>query len=162
LKKIIVKKQSQVNELAEKFQMAKTIVAFDYHGLTVEKLTDLRSKLRENDCEVKVYKNNISRRAAEKVGFDGLQDGLVGAKAIALSYNDVVAPAKIINEFARANKNVKMQVGVIEGKVVGNKELIELATLPSRETLLTMLAVGMLAPVRDVAVGLNMLCESKE
>lgn len=162
MKKIIVKKQSQVNELAEKFQMAKTIVAFDYHGLTVEKFTDLRSKLRENDCEVKVYKNNISRRAAEKVGFDGLQDGLVGAKAIALSYNDVVAPAKIINEFARANKNVKMQVGVTEGKVVGNKELIELATLPSRETLLTMLAVGMLAPVRDVAVGLNMLCESKE
>ena len=153
----IERKAQQVDELTAKFKEAKTIVSFDYPGLTVERFMSLRRKLRDASCEVKVYKNNISRRAAIKAGFNTLSDDLVGAKAIALSYDDVVAPAKIIYEFSKANKQVVIHAGVIEGLVVGVDGIMALATLPSREGLLTQLAVGLYTPIRELAVGLNML-----
>jgi len=159
MKQSVIKKQQQVEELAAKFQEAKTIVAFDYPGLTVAQFTQLRHELRKEGCEVAVIKNNISRRASEAAGIGELADSLTGAKAIVIGYNDVVAPAKIVYEFAKTNKVVKIQAGVVEGKVVDAAGINELATLPSRETMLTMLAAGMLAPVRDIAVGLNMLVE---
>lgn len=103
-RQIIKRKINEVEQLSEKFQNAKTIVSFDYAGLNVEAFTSLRSELRKAGSELKVYKNNIARRAAEKVGFDELVDNFVGAKAIAISYDDVVAPAKIIFDFAKSNK----------------------------------------------------------
>ncbi len=158
----IAKKAEQVQELQDKLGRAATVVAFDYPGLTVEEFTNLRGQLREAGCEVAVYKNNISRRASIAAGFDALADSLVGPKAIALSYDDVVAPAKVIYDFAKDNKNVVMQAGIVEGKIASIEVLNELATLPSRETLLTMLAAGLLAPVRELAVGLNMISEESE
>ena len=153
----VTKKIEQVDELTAKFKEAKTIVSFDYPGLTVENFMKLRKQLRAANWECKVYKNNISRRAAIKAGFDALSPNLVGAKAIAISFDDVVAPAKIIYEFSKANKQVVIHSGVIEGSVVGLDGIMALATLPSREGLLTQLAVGLLTPLRELAVGLNMI-----
>ncbi|MCR3906003.1 MAG: 50S ribosomal protein L10 [Tenericutes bacterium] len=153
----IERKAEAVRELSEKLGRAATVVAFDYPGLTVEQFTNLRNQLREADCEVTVYKNNISRRASIAAGYDALADTLVGAKALAISYSDVVAPAKIVYDFAKTNKVVQIQAGIVEGKVVNVDVISELAMLPSRETLLTMLAVGMLTPVREIAIGLNMI-----
>lgn len=161
MRESVAKKAKAVEELTAKFNEAKTIVAFDYPGLTVEQFTKLRVLLREAGCEVGVYKNNISRRASEAAGIGELASDLVGAKAIIMGFDDVVAPAKIVVDFAKANKKIKVQAGVIEGKVVDAQGIIALANLPSRETLLTMLAAGMLAPVRDIAVGLNMLVEQE-
>jgi len=158
----IVKKAEQVEALTEKLNSAATVVAFDYPGLTVEAFTELRGKLREANCEVTVYKNNISKRASIAAGYEALADSFVGPKALAISFEDVVAPAKIIYDFAKDNKNVVMQAGIVEGKIASIEVLNELATLPSRETLLTMLAVGMLTPVRELAVGLNMISEESE
>jgi large subunit ribosomal protein L10 len=157
----IKRKIEAVDNLTEKFKQAATIVAFDYPGLTVEEMTQLRSQLREANCELKVYKNNISKRASIAAGYDALANTLVGAKAIAISYNDVVAPAKIVYDFAKQNKVVKIHAGVIEGKFADTDAIMALATIPSRETLLTMLAVGMLTPVREIAIGLNMISEQK-
>ncbi len=157
LKAVIERKAESVRELSEKLGRATTVVVFDYPGLTVAQFTELRRQLREADCEVTVYKNNISRRASIAAGFDALADTFVGAKALAISYSDVVAPAKIVYEFAKSNKVVKIQAGIVEGRVANVEQLSALATLPSRETLLTMLAVGMLTPVRELAVGLNMI-----
>ena len=153
----IEKKILAVDELTAKFKEAKTIVSFDYPGLTVENFMKLRRQLRTAGCEAKVYKNNISRRAAEKAGFGSLAESLTGALAIAISYDDVVAPAKIIYEFSKTNKQVVIHSGVIEGSVVGLDGIMALATLPSREGLLTQLAVGLLTPIRELAVGLNMI-----
>lgn len=158
----IVKKAEQVDLLTEKLNKAATVVAFDYPGLSVEAFTQLRGQLREANCEVAVYKNNISKRASIAAGFEALAEEFVGPKAIAMSFEDVVAPAKIIYEFAKQNKNVEMKAGVVEGKIASLDVLNELATLPSRETLLTMLAAGLLSPVRDIAVGLNMMVEESE
>jgi large subunit ribosomal protein L10 len=153
----IERKAEAVRELTEKLAKAMTVVAFDYPGLTVEQFTQLRGQLRQAGCEVAVYKNNISRRASVAAGYEGLADSLVGAKALAMSYSDVVAPAKVVYEFAKTNKLVQIQAGIVEGKVVGIDQINALATLPSRETLLTMLAVGLLTPIRELAVGLNMI-----
>ena len=115
----------------------------------------------EAGCEVQVIKNNISRRASDAAGYAELAQYFKGPKAVAFSNNDVVAPAKIIYEFSKDNDVVKIHAGVVEGKVENEKGIIGLATLPSRETLLTMLAMGMLQPLKDLAVGLNMLTEKE-
>lgn len=160
-KAMIERKAEAVRELTEKLEKATTVVAFDYPGLTVEQFTKLRSQLREAGCEVTVYKNNISRRASIAAGYEALANDLYGAKALAMSYSDVVAPAKIIYDFAKENKVVQIHAGIVEGKVVGLEQIQALATLPSRETLLTMLAVGMLTPIRELAVGLNMISSNE-
>lgn len=154
---IIERKAEAVRELTEKLGRATTVVAFDYPGLTVEQFTKLRGQLREAGCEVTVYKNNISRRASIAAGYEALADQLTGGKALAISYEDVVAPAKIIYDFAKENKVVQIQAGIVEGKYADIVAINALATLPSRETLLTMLAVGMLTPIRELAIGLNMI-----
>ena len=156
-KAVIERKAEAVRALSEKLGRATTVVAFDYPGLTVEQFTKLRHQLREANCEVTVYKNNISRRASIAAGYDALADSFTGAKALAISYSDVVAPAKIIYEFAKANKAVQIQAGIVEGRVFNVEQLNELALLPSKETLLTMLAVGLLTPIRELAIGLNMI-----
>ena len=160
-KEVLAQKKADVEALSKKMKDAKTIVAFDYIGLTVEQFTSLRRQLREAGCEVQVFKNNISRRASEAAGYADLAQYFKGPKAVAFSNKAVVAPAKIIYEFSKKNDVVKIQAGVVEGKVENDKGMIGLATLPSRETLLTMLAMGMLQPLKDLAVGLNMLTEKE-
>lgn len=159
---IIKKKASEVDLLTQKLIDAKTVIAFDYAGLSVSNFTTLRNELRGAGCEVKVYKNNISKRASLKAGFDNLANTFVGAKALILSFNDVVAPAKIIADFAKKHKIVNIESGLIEGKVVDKVGIMELANLPSRETLLTQLAAGLLMPVREIAIGLHMLTEKTQ
>ncbi len=158
-KESIKRKAEQVEALAEKFGRAKTVVAFDYPGLTVEAFTKLRTALRNANCEMAIYKNNISRRASIAAGYDALADTFVGAKAIAMSFEDVVAPAKVVYDFAKDNNQVVIQAGVVEGKVASLDTINKLATLPSYETMLTMLAVGLMTPIRELTVGLHMISE---
>lgn len=161
-KEVLTQKKADVEALAKKMKEAKTIVAFDYMGLTVEQFTTLRRQLRAAGCDVQVFKNNISRRASEAAGYSEFSQYFKGPKAIAFSNSDVVAPAKIIYEFSKNNDKVVLNAGVVEGKVEGKDGITGLATLPSREALLTMLAMGMLQPLKDLAVGLNMLTEKEE
>lgn len=161
-KESIERKAEEVRVLSEKLGRAATVVAFDYPGLTVEQFTNLRSQLREANCEVTVYKNNITKRASIAAGYEELAETFVGAKALAISYDDVVAPAKIIYDFAKENKVVKLAAGIVEGKIANLEMLNELATLPSREVMLTMLAVGLLTPIRELAIGLNMISSEEE
>ena len=98
MSKAIENKQVQVQEITEKFQGAASVVVVDYRGLNVAQVTELRKQLREAGVEFKVYKNTLTRRAAEAAGLEGINDVLVGPNAIAFSNEDVVAPAKIINE----------------------------------------------------------------
>ncbi len=161
MKDIIVKKQEAVEVLSEKMKSAVSVVAFDYPGLTVESFTELRTKLREAGCEAKVYKNNIAKRASEKAGFQALSEIFTGPKAIAISYKDVVAPAKILSDFSKTNKQVVLTASIIEGIFLNQAQTLEVANIPSREVLLTQLAVGLLTPIRELAVGLNMISEAQ-
>ncbi len=156
---IIKQKEADVAELSQKFAEAKAVVAFDYRGLTVSQMTELRSQLREAGCECKVYKNNIARRAAISAGFEDFSKDFAGPMCIAIGAEDVVAPAKIVYEFSKVNKALEIKTGLIEGEYSGIEGIMEIASLPSYEGLLTMLAGGMIAPLRDLSIGLHMYTE---
>ncbi|MGT2750831.1 50S ribosomal protein L10 [Streptococcus orisasini] len=158
----IAKKAELVDAVAEKMKAAASIVIVDSRGLTVEQDTVLRRSLRESDVEFKVIKNSILRRAAEKAGLEGLDDVFVGPSAVAFSNEDVVAPAKIINDFAKDAEALEIKGGAIEGAVSSKEEIMALATLPNREGLLSMLLSVLQAPVRNVAYAVKAVAESKE
>lgn len=160
-KDIILQKQEAVKAAAEKIQKAKAVIAFDYQGLTVEAFMKLRRNLLKSGCEVCVLKNNISRRAAQECGYNEFAQALVGPKAICFSYDDEVAPAKELFDYAKENDKVKVASGIVTGKELAFDDLKVLATLPSYETLLTQLAAGMLGTLTQLSIGLNMLVEKE-
>ncbi|HWL27199.1 MAG TPA: 50S ribosomal protein L10 [Ureibacillus sp.] len=155
-------KKGYVQEIAEKFETASSVVVVDYRGLTVAQVTELRKQLREAGVEFKVYKNTLTRRAAEIAGFEGINEVLTGPNAIAFSKEDVVAPAKIINEFAKKNDALEIKAGIIEGNVATVEDVKALAELPSREGLLSMLLSVLQAPIRNFALATKAVAEQKE
>ena len=159
---VLQEKQQIVEELVEKFQNSAAFVVVNYRGLTVAEVTDLRKQLRDAGVEIKVIKNSILSRAAKAAGLEGLDEVFTGPTAVAFSNEDVVAPAKIIDEFAQEAKALEIKGGVIEGKVSSLEEIIALAKLPNREGLLSMLLSVLQAPVRNVAYAVNAVIESKE
>ncbi|MEX1459261.1 50S ribosomal protein L10 [Enterococcus sp. C92] len=158
----IAKKETLVQAAAEKFESAASVVIVDYRGLTVEEVTNLRKQLRDAGVEMKVIKNSILSRAAKKVGLDGLDEVFTGPTAVAFSNDDVVAPAKIIDEFAKDAKALEIKGGVIEGKVFSVEQITALAKLPNREGLLSMLLSVLQAPVRNVAYAVKAVAEKNE
>ncbi|TDE74530.1 50S ribosomal protein L10 [Streptococcus vicugnae] len=159
---IIAKKAEQVDAVAEKMKVAASIVVVDSRGLTVEQDTVLRRNLRENGVEFKVIKNSILTRAAEKAGLDGMKDLFVGPSAVAFSNEDVVAPAKILSDFAKDAEALEIKGGAIEGAVSSKEEIAALASLPNREGLLSMLLSVLQAPVRNVALAVKAVADNKE
>ena len=153
-------KKQEVAQVSEKFKAAKAVIAFKYQGLSVLKFQELRKEMRANGCEVSVIKNNISARAAKEAGFEGLSDAFVGPVAVAISNDDVVAPAKVLFK-AAGEENAKVEVvkGVVDGDIYDFDKLKALSVLPSYETLLTQLAAGMLGTLSQLSIGLNMLVE---
>lgn len=159
---IIAKKAEQVDAVAEKMKAAASIVVVDSRGLTVEQDTVLRRTLRENGVEFKVIKNSILTRAAEKAGLDEMKDLFVGPSAVAFSNEDVIAPAKVLSDFAKDAEALEIKGGAIEGAVSSKEEIAALASLPNREGLLSMLLSVLQAPVRNVAYAVKAVAESKE
>ncbi|MPQ27161.1 50S ribosomal protein L10 [Bacillus paralicheniformis] len=155
-------KKVVVEEITSKLKESKSTIIVDYRGLNVAEVTELRKQLREADVEFKVYKNTMTRRAVEQAELDGLNDFLTGPNAIAFSTEDVVAPAKVLNEFAKKHEALEIKAGVIEGKVSTVEEVKALAELPSREGLLSMLLSVLQAPVRNLALATKAVAEQKE
>ena len=158
----IEQKKTLVAELVEKIKSSKSVVAFKYQGLTVDKFQQLRRAMRANGCDVAIVKNNISRRAANELRYTEFADSISGPVALAFATEDMVAPAKEVYSFAKENKCVEVVTGVVDGDVYSVAQLEELSQLPSYETLLTQLAAGMLGTVRNLAVALNLYVEEHE
>ncbi|ASB86696.1 50S ribosomal protein L10 [Bacillus sonorensis] len=155
-------KKVVVEEITSKLKESKSTIIVDYRGLNVSEVTELRKQLREANVEFKVYKNTMTRRAVEQAELDGLNDFLTGPNAIAFSTEDVVAPAKVLNEFAKQHEALEIKAGVIEGKVSTVEEVKALAELPSREGLLSMLLSVLQAPVRNLALAAKAVADQKE
>ncbi|CAI8734160.1 MULTISPECIES: 50S ribosomal protein L10 [Bacillus] len=162
MSKAIETKQQVVTEIAEKLRESKSTIVVDYRGLTVAEATELRKNLREAGVEFKVYKNSLTRRAAESVEMAGLNEFLTGPNAIAFSNEDVIAPAKVLNDFAKDHEALEIKAGVIEGKLVSLDEVKAIATLPSREGLLSMLLSVLQAPMRGLAIATKAVADQKE
>lgn len=161
-KNIVKQKEEEVNALAEKMKNAKLILFTDYRGINVEDVTKLRATLRNSKTEYKIIKNNISRRALEKCEITGLDTAVEGPTAVIISEEDYLEPAKAIYEYTKDHDFYKIKGGVIEGKVMTAEEIITLAKLPSRETLIGMLAGGLLGTISKFAVAIDQVRIKKE
>ncbi|EKN62708.1 LSU ribosomal protein L10P [Schinkia azotoformans MEV2011] len=159
---VIEQKKQLVQEISDKLQASKSVVFVDYRGLDVAEVTELRKQLREAGIEFKVYKNTMMRRATEATNFGDLNDKLVGPTAVAFGVEDVVAPAKIINEFAKKHEDLEIKAGIIEGTIASVEEVKALAELPSREGLLSMLLSVLQAPIRNLALAAKAVADQKE
>ena len=156
---VLEQKKQVVSEIKEKLEKAQSVVLVDYRGLTVENVTELRNKYREAGVEYKVYKNTLMRFAFNELGVKDLDEQLNGPSAIAISYNDVVAGAKITNEFAKSNDKLKIKAGYAEGKVLDEAGIKALASIPSREILLGQLAGVLQGNIRNLAYMLSQVSE---
>lgn len=160
--KILNQKKEEVSKLAEEMKAAKLILLTDYRGINVTDVTNLRTDLRNVNARYTVIKNNITRRALSECGIEGLDDKLVGPTAVIMSDEDYLEPAKAIYKFSKENEYYKIKGGVIDGKVMTTEEIITLAKLPSRETLLSMLAGALLANIQKFAVAVDQVRIQKE
>jgi len=138
-------KQLIVEELHDKFTRSKVLILTDYTGLNVEDMNVLRSKLRESEIEYKVVKNTLLRRAAEGTDAAHIVDSFKGPSAVALSYDDPVAPAKVLTDFAKEHDKLEIKIGAMDGKVLDANAIKALSRLPSREVLLSQLLSVMVA-----------------
>jgi large subunit ribosomal protein L10 len=148
-------KEAMVAELKEKLDQARAAIITDYRGLNVAALTELRRRMREQGLEYKVVKNTLTRFAARELGLDDLEPYLEGPTAIAFSYEDPVAPAKVIMGFAKEHKQLEIKAGLLRGKVIRPEGVKELADLPPREILLAQVLGGLQAPIAGLANVLN-------
>ncbi len=157
--KIIEQKASIVDEIAQKMKESASYVFFDYRGLTVSETNELRRKLRDTDSEFKIYKNTLSKRALDSLNV--AIDELDGPKAIAFG-KDAVAPIKVLSDFAKDHSALEMKIGVVDGEVADEAMLKQLASIPSREGLLTMFASGLMGIARDFAICLDLHSKNLE
>lgn len=158
--KILEQKKKTVDEIVDKLKNSESVIIFQYQGMSVADLSDLRRKLKEAQAEVKVYKNTLLKIAADELNIN-LDDFLAGPNAI-LFGKTLLEPIKIISEFAKSNDKLDIRVGVISGDVADISVIKEYASIPSREGLLTMLAGGMMQYVKDLAISLNLYAEKME
>ena len=130
------RKKEIVQDMREKFSRSKVVIVTDYKGLDVTTINDLRRKLGEFEVEYKVVKNSLLIRASEDTDVAMIKDCFKGPNAIALSYDDPVAPAKVLTKFSKEHEKLEIKAGVIDGKVLDLNDIKALSTLPSREVLL--------------------------
>jgi large subunit ribosomal protein L10 len=130
-------KQQIAEDLHAKFAKSAIIVLTDYKGLDVTAINDLRRKLRESNIEYRVVKNTLLVRAAEDTEVALIKDHFKGPSAVAISYDDPVAPAKVLTQFAKDNNKLEIKAGVLNGKVLDAQAVKALALLPSREVMLS-------------------------
>ena len=158
--KILDAKKEIVNNIIDNIKNSESVILFQYQGLTVSDLSDLRVKLRDADATVKVYKNTLLKRALDdlNVNFEGF---LEGPNAILFGKN-LLEPIKVLADFAKSHDKLEIRVGIISGSVADLATIKEYASIPSREGLLTMLAAGMMEHVRNLSIALNLYAEGKE
>ena len=158
--KILNAKKEVVNEITAKIKNSESVILFQYQGLTVADLSELRNKLRDAEAEVKIYKNTLLKRALDELELN-LDGFLEGPNAILFGKN-LLEPIKVISEFAKTHDKMNIRVGIINGERAELSVINEYATIPSYEGLLTMLAAGMMEHVRNLAIGLNLYAEKLE
>lgn len=152
----------QVSEISKKISKSQSVVVATYQGLTVKQIQALRKEAKAKDVEIKVYKNRLVKKAIENTDFSSLSETLVGANMFAFSYSDYISGAKVLHEFGKKHKQVELISGIVEGNVVDKQGIMDVATLPTYEEALTMLATSLQAPIRQIGIGLKMLVDENK
>lgn len=158
--KILTQKQAYVAELREKIQGSVAGVVVDYKGINVADDTKLRKELREAGVEYTVVKNTMLRLAIKDTGIESIAEVLEGSTALAISKEDPIVAAKILNKYAEDSKGTfSIKAGYMDGAAMSKAEVEELAKLPGREGLLSMLLSALTGNLRGLAVAINAIAE---
>ena len=152
-------KQPIVAEISEYIKDAQSVVLVDYRGLTVEQDTELRKQLREEGITYKVYKNTMMNFAFKGTDFEALAPYLEGPSAVAISTTDATAPARVLAKFAKTADALEIKGGVVEGIAYDAKGIASIASIPSREELLSKLLGSIQSPITNFARVMNQLAE---
>ena len=155
-------KQPVVEEISESIKDAQGVVLVDHRGLTVEEDTRLRKQLREAGVVYKVYKNTMMKRAFDGTQFEDLNKHLEGPSAIAISKEDATAPARILSKFAKEAPALELKAGVVEGNYYDVDGIKSLASIPSREELLSKLLGSIQSPIANFARVVDQIAKAKE
>ena len=159
---VLEQKKQIVAEVADRISNSCAGVIVDYKGISVADDTALRRELREAGVEYTVVKNTLIKLAIKGTSLEGMSDVLDGTSAIATCKDDYVAAARILNKYAEGHENFNLKTGYIDGEVIGMDKLMELATLPSRETLLSMVANVFSAPIAGFARAVQAIADKAE
>jgi len=160
--KVLESKKAIVEALTSKIEGATSVVFVNYSGITVAQDTELRKQFREANVEYSVVKNTLTRLAANKAGYSEFDGILNGTTSMACTTEDPIAPARIICEFAKKNKDVmEIKGGFVEGKVLSVDELKSFGELPSKNALVAQVLGTFLAPISSLAFVLSQICEQK-
>ena len=148
-------KKGVVADIKEKFEKAQSAVLVDYRGLNVAEVTELRNQLRKAGVEYAVLKNTMINLAVKDMNLDDMKPHLEGPTAVAFGYEDAVAPAKILSDFAKKNKNVTIKCGVVDGAYIDEQGVQALANTPSREVLIAKIMGSMMSSVSKFVYALE-------
>lgn len=154
-------KKAVVSEIVDRLNKSASVVVVEYRGLSVKEVTELRRTLRDENVDLKVYKNNFVTRAVEEAKLDGIKESLTGPNAIAFG-DDAVAPARVLVKFSKKHPKLVVKAGIVDGDVVGIETLTKLSSLPNKEGMLSMLLSCFQSPIRSFAYALNALKDAKE
>lgn len=160
--KVLENKKAIVDSMADKLKNSTAAVFVDYKGINVAQDTALRNQFRAAGVEYSVVKNTLTRFAANKIGYSEFDELLNGTTSLACTTGDPIAPARIICEFAKKNKDlIKIKGGLIEGSVLSAQELSAFGELPSKDALLSQVLGTFLAPITSLAVVLDQICKAQ-
>ena len=160
-KEIVKQKEELVEKIYGDIKDAKASIIVEYRGLSVAALSDLRKQLRKEEATLTVLKNTLISRAANKAGYAELDKELEGPNALVIAKNDPCAAAKVLTKFAKRNEELVVKGGIVEGKVVGAKDVVMVANLPNKEGLLSMFLGCLQASVRNFACAIKAVADSK-
>lgn len=163
-KAAIAEKEKLVDAFADELKEAKAILVINYLGLTVGEVTSMRKELRDNNVKMRVIKNTYLRHAAKKAGIEGLDDTFVGPTAVIYTADadDITEPARIVSKYEDDYDVLEIKGGMLEGKVTSKDEIKQLASIPGREGLLSMLVSVLQAPVRNFAYAVKAVADNKD
>ena len=150
-------KKQAVKTIKEKFDKSSVVVLTEYKGLTMEKLSALRKKLRPIDAEYRVLKNTLVSIALKDKSFEGMDKILSGPTAVLFGYKDQVMPTKVLADFMKENEKLGIKGGILDGKLVDTKVINMLSRLPSREVLIAKVVYGMKAPITNFVLDLKQM-----
>ena len=145
------KNQDELAQLTKKLDKAKAVYFTDFLGLDVSSITELRSEFFKASIEFKVAKNTLLKLAAENINLEGLDDFLVGSTAIAISYDEPTAPAKVLKKFTENHDKPEVKAILFDGEVLDGSEYLKFATLPTKDELLTKLVLMLNSPITILA-----------
>ena len=156
---VLAAKSETVKEISDKAKKSQTIVVCEYRGLTVAEIQEVRRALRKENAEMNVYKNSLVERACDELGYNELKDILKGPNAIVFS-EDVIAGAKVVAKFAKKHRDILVvKGGIVEGKFVDAKGILEVSKLPGKEGLISMFLSCLQAPIRSFACAVKAVAD---